>query len=652
MPPKRSRAARTPAQNSAPAPPSSEDAKPNVEQLNAALEARPDGSLPSDPLANNEPEPMTAPGTPVATTAANSPSVAPSQPAASTSSSLPKGKKPIAAPKFAGRRSQAKREELQRAEEEKRRVANEARAAEEAAKVRRERGARREGGRGGDGRGRGGGRGRDRGRGGYMGERERNRQDAVASGPFSAGQVHKEARQIRRGPSSSGWTGLQPGAAQREDSRPSSRRSWSHATPKSGTGGGSGGGVGGGGGGGSRSGVKKEGGSSVDAKPDPDGDLTMSEQQGGRVIIDGGDISSDEEDAEKGLRRMNVEDLSVIDLTQDDDEYDAFAPVRVARIAHKERSLGINAEGATNQEGAITVDANDVAAVNAADIGKGKQKATGDAKITGEHKIFQAVYSDSEDDADVKPDPEGEPETDTGSSPAGPGPQLQSDFLADPPSSPETRAKGKEKIKARALSPLPTGMPEYQTREEVEEWERYQNDLKIVRAELGPNTSTDSDGDAVMDSEKSGEDKRADKVYLFQFPPVLPDLQPITVKPDPETANGDTDVMNIDPQPNNQAKPINVSDNTASDIRQQPNLPSGAVGKLKVHASGRVTLDWGGTALSLAMGTEASFLQDVMLASLPDRKDGGKTEGEGMAVSMGQVKGKFVVTPDWGAILG
>ncbi|KAK3712005.1 hypothetical protein LTR37_009317 [Vermiconidia calcicola] len=636
MPPKRSRPAWAPAQNSPPAPPSSEDAKPNVEQLNAALEAGPDGSLPSDPLANNEPEPITAPAT--------------SQPAASASSSAPKGKKSIAAPKFAGRRSQAKREELQRAEEEKRRAVNEARAAEEAAKARRERGARREGGRGGDGRGRGGGRGRDRGRGGYMGERERNRQDAVASGPFSAGQVHKEARQVRRGPSSSGWTGLQPGAAQREDSRPSSRRSWSHATPKTGSGGGSG--SGGGGGGSNRSGVKKEGGSSIDAKPDPNGDLSMAEQQGGRVIIDGGDISSDEEDAEKGLRRMNVEDLAVIDITQDDDEYDAFAPVRVARIAHKERSLGINAEGATNQDGTITVDANDVAAVNAAEKGKGKQKATGDVKIIGEHKLFQAVYSDSEDDADVKPDPEGEPETDTGSSPPGPGPQLQSDFPAGPPSSPETRAKGKEKIKARALSPLPSGMPEYQTREEVEEWERYQNDLKIVRAELGPNTSTDSDGDAVMDAEKSGEDKRADKVYLFQFPPVLPDLQTITVKPDPETANGDTDVMNIDPQPNNQAKPITVSDNTASDIRQQPNLPSGAVGKLKVHASGRVTLDWGGTALSLAMGTEASFLQDVMLASLPDRKDDGRVEGEGMAVSMGQVKGKFVVTPDWGAILG
>ena len=62
------------------------------------------------------------------------------------------------------------------------------------------------------------------------------------------------------------------------------------------------------------------------------------------------------------------------------------------------------------------------------------------------------------------------------------------------------------------------------------------------------------------------------------------------------------------------------------------------------------------------MGTEASFLQDVIIADLKREgkeggeagKEGGKEEQVvgGTAMGMGQVKGKFVVTPDWGKILG
>ena len=69
---------------------------------------------------------------------------------------------------------------------------------------------------------------------------------------------------------------------------------------------------------------------------------------------------------------------------------------------------------------------------------------------------------------------------------------------------------------------------------------------------------------------------------------------------------------------------------TALDAR----VPSGRIGKLTVHASGRVMLSWGGgdddskdkhselTTFELHRGTEATFLQDVVLADIPPADQG------------------------------
>lgn len=88
-------------------------------------------------------------------------------------------------------------------------------------------------------------------------------------------------------------------------------------------------------------------------------------------------------------------------------------------------------------------------------------------------------------------------------------------------------------------------------------------------------------------------------------------------------------------------------------------LPGGLVGKLNVHASGKITLDWGGTDMEVRLGTEVDFLQDAVL--LQTKKDdstngtpaGGGNDGEqgdGKAYALGQVKGKMVVIPDWGKL--
>ncbi|KZF26538.1 hypothetical protein L228DRAFT_257954 [Xylona heveae TC161] len=156
---------------------------------------------------------------------------------------------------------------------------------------------------------------------------------------------------------------------------------------------------------------------------------------------------------------------------------------------------------------------------------------------------------------------------------------------------------------------------------------------------------------------------------------------------------------------NSRQKPIVISDTSSSsasrtgrrapDAQQQPasheteehvppppltapsaDIPSGFAGKLRVHQSGRVTLAWGNTALELSRGADCEFLQDAMLANpvtnnadasrsgataggAPGiKQEPGTAEGEDTAQmgnqviprsgwALGQVRGKFVVTPDW-----
>lgn len=357
---------------------------------------------------------------------------------------------------------------------------------------------------------------------------------------------------------------------------------------------------------------------------------------------DGGYISSDEDEVDTGPGRVNIDELGVIDLTADSeaDPTRKFIPVRLKREEHKERTLGVsaNADGATAKTGEKPADSEG----GPSEKRKGKQKAKAkDVEITGQSEKFHGAYSSSsEEEPVIKAEPTDED--------AVPEPHIQ-----EPPSSPESRRKTKEKIKASALEGMTTApeRPAYQTQEEIDEWERQQEDLRILYSELSLPPTTDADGDANMTSAEQAADKKQDKVYLFQFPPVLPALIPVPVKPDPEAAPQTGDSMDVDENPSTQNSTAQPQQQEGKD--QQP-FPPGAVGQLRIHRSGRATLDWGGTRLSVGMGTEASFLQDVLVADLPEGKGGeGGDEAEGgVAMAMGQVKGKFVVVPDWEGILG
>ncbi|KAM0722170.1 hypothetical protein Q7P37_001611 [Cladosporium fusiforme] len=550
-------------------------------------------------------------GTPAGTPAPSNPAVQRAGTAAGRAgSSTPagRGRPAVAKPKFAGRRSQKSRAELEKEEADRRKEENEKKAKEDARNRRRD-----------AARGRGAFRGRQRG--GYMGESERKVPDApVMSGPFSLGQVSSDSSARRSAP---GWAARSGG-------------------------GGGGGGSGGSGGGYGGGGFKQEGSRGVIS------DVMMTDGPNIKAE-DGGYISSDDDDDEdtKGMQKRNVDEMAAVDLTGGDGPNagagGGFAPVRVQRVEHKDRTVALNADGVSTKDGsAAKAQARD----GSPEARRGKQKAK-DVEVTGEQHKYKGTYSESSSEQGDEPTIKEEPTDDTRpTTPQPPEPpahdaaNLPEVPLQSPVSSPESRRKTKDRIKNSS------DRPDFQTNEEQTEWELHQKDLRILRNELGrlSTKDKDADGDAAMEgaeAQQPQDDPRADKVYLFQFPPVLPDLIHKQIKPDPEAPTADA-------EPTDAAPPTNASNQLQSAEPESSGnthtFNPGRVGKLRIHKSGRATLDWGGTPLEMGMGTEASFLQDVLIANF-NKNDEGKIDS-GTAMAMGQVKGKFVVTPDWDEILG
>ncbi|KAL1304215.1 hypothetical protein AAFC00_000636 [Neodothiora populina] len=590
----------------------------------------------------------------------------------------------IPAPK-AVRRSKEERETLEKAEQKKR--ADEARVA-----LREQRRSGRGRGDFKSDRGRGG-----KARGGFMGDRERNIREQVASGPFSAGQVSAEASFARRPGGGPGYSG----------------------------GGGGGGGGRGGGGGGAR--IKVEGGAY--------GSLHSIKPE------DGGYISSDEDAGEEGPRQ----DIDIIDISDDEDDQGGgrgMIPVRLSRVEHKEREKPISADVKTKDAKADPrASAGGARTPSPTAVRKAKQRVK-DIEVTASQRKWKGAWVDSDDsepEPQIKPEPTEDPTVITAE-------PMDTDVPIKESSSPETRRKSS---KARVTyQGLPLEAPADQTLEEQREWMRHHMDLELIREELGqlaiPATKpaatapegeaagTDAQGDTDMGDAVDAtelrrqqgeeqaapvEDRRADRVYLFQFPPILPELRIATgpggvkkeAPPSPELSrrtkpaiipgsstdtNTEAAPINLDDIPdfseaiaaaaaassssNTKETAVKVEDNGGADIPSSAgqttyrDLPSGYVGKFRIHASGRATFDWGGTSLQVGMGTDVKFLQDVVAARFyePEEKlehiagvGGKKKEVKkedkdvekgpgGEVMGLGQVRGKFVVTPNWEDIVG
>lgn len=440
-------------------------------------------------------------------------------------------------------------------------------------------------------------------------------------------------------------------------------------------------------------------------KPDDDSDFSMLGIKVKKEQFDGGDISSDQED-EEGPKQ----DIDFINLLSSGDEEEhmgadgmpitsrvrtkspGLAPIRIQRREHVPQDVAIKDEG--GERSRSNRDSSRRNKSQHSTSRKGKTRAR-DVEVVKSESTWKGVYVEDDDGVKIKSEA---PEDDTIA--VDDIPETRSDGVVredleeekqevtkeEQPqlsslSSPEKSKKGINKTvkhRHRKHSFRDTkGM--LHTAEDRQEWNRHQESLKVLHDELGQldlaQPAIDAEGDIRMGEMSSlHHDKKSDRVYLFQFPSVMPGLK--MVAEEGKAANQANDGIESQDttatsQMQTEAGPgpatfdqeaVKVEDDDekeASSANERPSLwppmASGKVGKLRVHESGRATLSWGGTSFEIAMGTDAHFLQDVVLARMPSQQQrpGEHTQGEeGVAMAMGQIRGKFVVTPDWSDIIG
>ncbi|KAF2453232.1 RNA polymerase III RPC4-domain-containing protein [Lineolata rhizophorae] len=489
--------------------------------------------------------------------------------------------------------------------------------------------------------------GRGRGRGGFMG-------DVIASGPFSSGMVSRDtSRFVQRGRPTHSRGGFGSVGA---SSKPGGPR------------------------------IKTE----AKIKQEDNQDVPMTGVEGNEGVVkrepeDGGYISSDPDEGHEGP----LLDVDYINLISDDGTSDeeggprsinrrrrpqfdrmSLAPVRLQRHEHKERVVGINTEASSATTAELRRIADETGTANveealASAIKKGKAKAK-DMEVISDVREFKGAYDEDElDDVTAVRNELAAPET---SKPR-------------PESPTSTKKKDDKAIKLSPSSKRRKNQkPVFQTDQDLQEYERRMHDMQVLRDELGSITiapaETAGEDESIL-SEQQLPDKKADRVYLFQLPPVLPDLATAQSPPTKREGRNESPTetragTSAAQDQNATAAPAKESVTIKQDpgaepqqgaAEQGPTLAPGYAGKLRIHKSGRATLSWGGASFQMKMGMDTEFLQDVMVVKMDEQPEGDE-DGEGAAakrppghimgetLSFGQVRGKFVVTPDWEEIMG
>jgi DNA-directed RNA polymerase III subunit RPC4 len=206
------------------------------------------------------------------------------------------------------------------------------------------------------------------------------------------------------------------------------------------------------------------------------------------------------------------------------------------------------------------------------------------------------------------------------------------------------------------------------------------SDLNLLANELGSATITEED-----DGEETTTQTLLDKdgrMYLFQFPPLLPPLQPTReptatkkskVKPEPHdldmhdalaqtTSTNPVDLTTSeeggattgaaengrDQEPAVAVAAAGENDDPEKTRGFMSELLSqgGMIGKLNIRKSGKTELDWGGRILELSPAAGMNFLTTAVIVEENDTKpQPGMVGGDG--IGMGKIMGRFVLAPTW-----
>ncbi|KAJ5295596.1 hypothetical protein PENANT_c001G09309 [Penicillium antarcticum] len=400
----------------------------------------------------------------------------------------------------------------------------------------------------------------------------------------------------------------------------------------------------------------------------------------------GGDRShgNDSSDDESGLR-MSIDHIN---LDSDEDEWDtgkdakgkmpsrsrterALRPVRIPRHEHEERVISVNMESSSSR---------------AAELRDKAEK----------EKVAKESEKRRTDEPCIKPDPEDE---DTVM--AGDIPYADDDGFLPTQSvrvrSALSQSPTKRRTAERSSQPVPSPEPEVpdprsllHTKEEIDEYDRHMEDLSMIKELLVPppsqkkatpeaqtegateaataDASTTAEGeDAEKETEEAEEESYlSGKLFLMQFPPMTPNLHIVgseITQEQPAAAP-----QNQNPIKREGGDEVEIVETTQPTVAPQEkdiitankpwSLPAGRVGKLNVHKSGRVTLDWGGISMELDRGAPVQFVQEAVIVSPPvnpnadaEEDDPDADQSENRVWSMGEVAGKFTVTPNWDEML-
>ena len=411
------------------------------------------------------------------------------------------------------------------------------------------------------------------------------------------------------------------------------------------------------------------------------------------------DYDSDDDD-ESGIRlsidQIGLSDDSDSDLPQDakgklparskDPELRGLKPVRVQRLEHEDRVVSVNMESSTARTDELRKKAEHEA------------KAAQGEEVTPEQEEEPRIKAEPVDEDTQMPDIV--PVEDDGFLPQQKVRVRRK--ISDPESSP---------VKPKAKAPEPQKVKRdprelLRTREEIDEYDRHLDDLAHVQelfresepeksaeaqqsgnetvepstektpaAESGTDTPAEGEAEAdKQETDEQAEDKTAKnlvgQLFLMQFPPMTPNLTiPGSENPDPPAPEA---AGEAEPETNNtqndvktEGNEVEITDADAPPPTETPkvitantdwSLPAGKAGKLNVHKSGRITMDWGGISFELDRAAMVDFVQEALIVSSSQdepgvKKEDGQEEEENRAWSMGQLCGKFTVMPNWDEML-
>lgn len=404
----------------------------------------------------------------------------------------------------------------------------------------------------------------------------------------------------------------------------------------------------------------------------------------------GGDRSSDESDS--ALPRFNIDAINALSDSEDDDKDEAgtnakgkgkaraksittlpfrpetrgLRPVRIERREHVKRVVDINTEASSSKSAELKKQEQEKAREDESLFVEDGHQDVEEVSATSVHRTAAAAAAAYDDDSTrVKKEPDGDVT------------MIDSVPPATATEEPVRLQKKKVTIKDDPRSRL-------QTAEERQEFDRHEQDLEYLRTTLGSASTTETktadshedDDEPSKETASKPKDERHGRLFLFQFPPMTPNLRDPAAKGDDEQQEDDgvvevpapsssaapqpgiprvseppvtvktedeekPDVIPIAPPPSSSSKP-GVPPSLLSATRST-DLPPGRAGKLCVHKSGATTIDWGGISFKLDRGSDVGFLQDAVVVS--------DESTDKRVWAMSQVSGKWVVTPDWDRLL-